>query len=202
MMALEEIREIIVEYWLRVLLSSPFSHNDIVKVMLEFSDEFEYFDPSISSHVIKYSHDKRTIGLKREPLVCGESAFGAINAKPGGEYYWELKLLKNCLFVNIGIVEADKLLPNQGYWSNGIKLYHSGEIKYYSKGEIKYGDKVTKGDIIEICLDLKEKYSLSYSVNSKDLGQIPYDVKKNKTYKLAIGFYQKGKISLLSCKIK
>ena len=52
-----------------------------------------------------------------------------------------------------------------------------------------------------MCLDLKDKYELSYIINGKDYGKIPVDIKTDTTYKFAFGFYQTGRVSLLSFEI-
>ena len=63
----------------------------------------------------------------------------------------------------------------------------------------KYGPELKKDDIIQVCLDLKDNYELSYVVNDQRLGKA-FDVKKETAYKLAISLYV-GRMSLLSYKV-
>ena len=53
-MSTREAREIIIYYWCRVLLSSSHSFKDIAKLIVEFRDEFDIFDTSISSDELHF----------------------------------------------------------------------------------------------------------------------------------------------------
>ena len=109
--------------------------------------------------------------------------------------------------INIGIVEADKLKENPSflnedhYWwgrSWGYSYYQHASV-WHNRMDESYGKQLEKGDIVGVCLDLKENYDLSYSVNGTEYGKA-FNVAKDKTYKFAIGFYQ-GKVTLLSFEI-
>lgn len=197
-MASREQSETITEYWFRILLSTSFSVVDIVAIIVGFGDEYEKFDPLVSSKKIEFSDDNKMVYLPKTNAMSGQSVYGLIDAIPGRDYHWKLKLIEECMYVNIGVIECDKLDGSRGCWTHGTMYYQNGKID----ATYKYGESLEKGDIIELCLDLKSKYELSYIVNGRDLGKIPnYDIKEDTTYKLAIGFYQNGKINLLSSKI-
>ena len=111
-------------------------------------------------------------------------------------------MVEACDFANIGIVKADNCgKPNQGWWDKGYYYYQTGTIYDFTHETKEYGEEIKENDVMEICLDLKDKNELSFIVNDKDLGKIPFDIKTDISYRLAIGFYQKGKIDLVSCEI-
>ena len=102
----------IIEYWCRVVLKSSFSIEDIAKIMIEFGDEYEYFDPLISSKDIEFSDNNLTVQIKDGN---GRSVYGFINARPGRNYHWKLQLLQDCYAANICIIEANQChSPNNG----------------------------------------------------------------------------------------
>ena len=196
-MATKEQSQMIIEYWMRILTQNSFSIDDIAQLMMEFGAEYDEFDPSTSNKDMKYKDNNLTVQLPSYTTGSGKSAYGLIDATPGRIYYWKLKLIEECRYVNIGIIKSDKLDPNQGFWRSGPRYYQRGDID----ATHKYGPTLTKNDVVEMCLDLKDKGELSFIVNGKDLGKIPYDIEATSTYKLAIGYYTQGKISLQSFKI-
>ena len=187
----------IIEYWFRqfIVNAAVISLNDITEKMVQFGNEYEYFDPLISSKRIEFIDDNLTL-QKQAGGVC--SAYGFINATPAKLYRWKLELLEDCYSANIGIIEVNSLAKNDGVWDNGIRFYQGGSVHSYRTTDMKYSKSVQKGDIIEMCLDLKDKYTLSYIINNKNFGVTPSGPKRKTQYKLAIGFYQKGKVRLVS----
>ena len=198
-----EHRQIIVEYWARILLSTSFSINDIAKIILEFGDQYEKFDPSISVEAVRFADDDLTTFFNEDDdIYYSQSSFGLIDAIPGYQYHWKVKIASYDYRGNIGIIQADKCKVIRDnvteYWWNkpyGYSYYSDGSFWHYSH-EQEYGVSLREGDIIEICLDLKDKDELSYIVNGKAFG-IADNVKRGHTYKLAIGLYS-GRVTLIS----
>ena len=56
-------------------------------------------------------------------------------------------------------------------------------------GDIEYGEPYKNGDIITICLDLKQN-KISFGQNETNFGIVPEVVFESKPYRLAMAMYQ------------
>ena len=201
----QEVRQLIIEYWCRILLSfsTSFSIDDIAKIIVEFGNEYEQFDATVSGTgmkgtTIEFGEDNLTAKF----LGYNESAFGLIEAVPGCIYHWKIKLIEvGGHSVNIGIVEADKMETQDAayFWGYeyGYSYYKDGQTWHNNKGKY-YGDPIGKDDIIHIWLDLKDKYDLSFDKNGKKYGKA-WDVNHDTTYKLAVRV--RGSVQIFSFEI-
>ena len=72
-----------------------------------------------------------------------------------------LELASDIAFVNVGIIQADKWETKKAlyFWSEAF--CEDGQIWHSNKG-FNHGDKFTSGDIIDIWLDLRNNYDLSF----------------------------------------
>ena len=203
----KKVRELIVEYWYRTLLSISLSIDDITKIIVEFGEEFERFEETLRSKKVKIKDNGKLISQTKDEYHC-HNAFGLFNATPGSKYHWKVQI-KPGLFTfkaNIGIIEANKCeesLPDL-IWcciGRGYAYYsHDGNIFHDTFLGKKYGETYTDNDVIDIRLDLKDDYMVSWGKNGKDYGK-GFDVKKETEYKLAVGMYY-GKVKLISLDIK
>ena len=83
-----------------------------------------------------------------------------------------------------------------GCWWNssyGYSYYCHDGLIYHNKLSKSYADSYTSNDTIDIWLDLKTKYELSFSKNGKLFGKAA-DVSPNATYRLAIAMERTGAI--------
>ena len=205
-------REVIVEYWYRTLLSVSLSFDDITKIIIEFGKAFERFERSLMTDNMKVN-ENGTILSQTDFHWQFNSAFGSFNAFPGNKYHWKMKILQSGkdddptkLEANVGIIPVDMheqaLRKPRVVWcciGYGYAYYSDDGKKYHDNYTgSNYGKKYKPGDIIDIHLDLKDNYNVSWGKNSKDYGK-GFDLEK-KEYKLAIGIYF-GKIQLLSLEI-
>ena len=206
----------IVEYWFRVSVKSEISIQDVAKVVAEFARMYERFDASLSHKEMKIENEGQLIYPASKSTLA--SAFGTMMVTPGNKYHWKLKVIGDDIKgINIGIIESQECSKSKSdYWwckeygfsyhSKNGWLYHrvitDGSLRGSSK---QYGDRYGDNDVIDIWLDLKDKYELSFSKNNKDMGKAS-DVKKETDYKLAVGIRISNKdnptkIELLSCDI-
>ena len=198
-------REMIVENWYRESLLKNDSIKDITQIIIKFSNEYDIFDRTISCNFAKINaSDNITEFPDNYELENDDtaSAYGELTARPGRKYQWRLKLLSDG-DANIGIIRAhDTNRRYSQYWWErryGYSYFTDGTISTKDYVKSNYGPYLKTDDIIEICLDLKEKYSLSYIVNGLDYGQA-FTVEHPINYKLAVSLYnnQQGKIQLIS----
>ena len=204
-MSTNEERELILEYWFRVLIGTDISIANISQITLEFADEYESFDPDLCQDLAKIANEGKLI-YKTIKKSVGCNAFGNIITTPDRIYHWKLKIIK-CEDdqLNIGIIEADKAkhyLEANWWFSDCGYSYWAGDGHMYHKYGVPYGEKYGKDDIIDVWLNLKEnKYELSFAKNDKKYGKAA-TVEKLKEYRLAIGMYSGVKrIELLSFEI-
>ena len=213
-MSAEETRRMIIDYWYRkVLSSSSFSIDDIAKIMIEFSEEYDKFDAKIVDFNVKHGtldleNDDQTIShynVGNDWESYSMTGYGIVEAIAGRKYHWKLQIIDKTIDANIGIIDAKLQNGKTGkditeciwweeddgfsYYSITGDLWHENEVNTYGVG-------LDKDDIIEIWLDLKENNELRYTVNDKDYGTAA-KVKSDITYKLAVGLWT-GKITLLS----
>ena len=199
-----ELRQIIIEYWSRIFLCLSIHIQDIAKIMVEYGDETEEFVPSISSKEMKFDNSNLTVYYHGNGDGEWVNAYGMIEAYPGCTYHWKLKLIEEDTEPNIGIIESTKhkesASTDNGWWNEsfGYSLFQDGDI-YHHEHWGPYAVAIGKNDIVDIFLDLKENYEISFAVNDKKYGKA-YDVNKETNYRLAIGLYN-GKISLISFEI-
>ena len=190
-------RRLIINHWIRILKSPSISTDDIAKLIIDFGNDYEAFDPKISSKDIKFSEDNLTISKRKG---FGRSAYGTIHAISGGKYHWKLKMIEECPLSYIGLIEADHCAPDQRHWIDGFSYYYGGGIYEYGMKTDCKDIGAGAGDIVEMYLDLRDENTLKYMLNGQDLGTIPCDTGSNKNviYKLAFGFYNSGRVSLMS----
>ena len=124
-----------------------------------------------------------------------------------------MKISNGCSDVNVGIIEADKCEAYQGkmwwteagisYFSNDGQIYQYDEItglcKYHLYGE-GFGDE--ESCIMDIWLDMNDKYQLSFAMNQVEFGTAA-NVKGSMKYRLAVCIYKPcTRIELLSSNIQ
>ena len=202
-------RLIITQYWFRLFVSTVFSMDNIAKIVIEFGNEYEEFDIRVSHQYLVFDDESNSISITEADIEDPDadievvSGFGKIDAISGHKYHWKLQLLEESK-IKVGIVEADKLKQYPGFFNENHHWWlRSWGYAYYYKSYIlhdtmkkKYGEQLERGDVIEMWLDLEKNYDLSYVVNDTEYGKA-FDVDKDKTYRLAIGFVE-GKVSLIS----
>ena len=200
------VKQLIIECWFRKLIELELSIEDIAKIIIEFADEYEQFDPEKTSKDLKLENDNLDVYLPTIASLLTARSFGLLDATPGRKYHWKIKILDE-MSGNIGIIEADKYISfskgTDGWWYypygyayySGKDLYNDYENTTY----IVYGEEYDVDDIIDVWLDLKDNYDLSFGKNEKKFGKA-FDLKKDTTYKLAIGLYSGG-VRLMSFEI-
>ena len=167
---------------------------------------YDEFHESLNTELISIENNGITSICKGKSSGRVQSAFGKLIVCPGMKYYWKIKLIEiedGCLC--IGVVESDKPFMATSLWWN--KSW--GYAYYCSAGHLfnddwrKYGEELSNnGDIIEIWLDLKDDYTMSYAGNCKSYG-IAFDMNKSTKYRLAIGMWKSAKrIELLQFETK
>ena len=136
MSSTEQERQIVVAYWFRKLISADISIQDILSIVLKFSEVYEEFDKSLSHKSIKIEDDGMSFSKKD---YGDHTAFGIVVARTGKKYHWKLKVIECEDDINIGIVDKDKCKENDtggwwqtnygySYWSYDGFLYHEIEI--------------------------------------------------------------------------
>lgn len=193
----------IIEYWYRVLSGSSFSIVNISKIIIEYCKEYEQFDKDLTHQSLELD-DEGLILCKDAHNAAGcISSFGKIIAKPGYKYHWKIETVESERYDgNIGIVEADQVIETNGLWW-GTQYgwsYFTDQAVYHGTKHHIYGDSyITKGDIVDIWLDLKENEGLSFSKNNTKFAKA-YDMDRDKSYRLAIGLFR-GKVKIVSFEI-
>lgn len=204
MTALE--RQMIFEYWLRVLLEIEITIEDIAKIALSYADEYEAFDADLCDDVFIRIEDEGKTMFKYKANYTFSNGFGTFSANPGRSYHWKLKVIVDLgSDLNIGIIKANEcentITSNFSAEGYGYSYYAGGRMRHDFENK-RYGNKYGQGDIIDIWLDLtKYKNTLSFGVNDEKFRNIK--VAGVTDYKLAIGMYGlPKKIKLLSFEIK
>ena len=201
-------RHKIIEYWMRILLSSANSILDITNIIITFSKEHDQFDASTSSHHIDINSGGDIIALSDSHDLARwntASAFGYFIASPGRKYEWTLQLLDDGITANLGICKSTQKNHRSKQWwqyRHGYSYFSDGSFNGYQFCKPGYGPQLAKGDIIQICLDFNQVDSdISYIVNGYDCGTA-HDINPEYNYKLAIAFESKSesnsKIQLVS----
>ena len=204
-------REMIIEYWFRILCASSFSIGDIMKIIMAFGDEYETLDPTVS-HKDFIIDDEKNIFIMKDHEVGGtRTGYGTIVANPGRIYHWKLRINKmvsehtSYQRVNIGVIEASlatrKTQSTFWFTSNGYSYYnHSGDVYsgsfskdggsggYSRERSKRYGDKYGENDVIDMWLDLKDNMTISWEKNGKKYDKI-IKVKSDIEYKFALGTF-------------
>ena len=207
-------RSLVFGYWFRVLIRSDISVEDIAKITLEFGNEYEIFDGSLSHQNINITNGELAFKALMLQRTGDKSVFGTVVAVLGRKYHWKLKVIGDEVDdINIGIIEADKCeLNKNGFWWNkcGISYYScNGHIyKYNEETELstnyEYGKpfKNEKNVMIDIWLDLKDKNELSFAKNDEKFGKAA-NVKNSMKYRLAVSIWDSDtKIQILSFDIE
>ena len=198
-------KRLITEYWTRKLLSSLISIDDMVKIIINFAEEFELFDRDLTHPELKVDTEYKTVSPSGQAEDL--NAFGSSVAVKGRKYHWRLKIEKDSLgrdpMLNIGIVEADKAVVNgdgDGWWVEkyGYSYFQtgsivSGNLDGYSA---EYGKEQEAGDIIEIWLDLKDNANLSFGINGESYGEA-FVVNEAKKYRFALNV-DNGEVTILA----
>eukprot|EP01084_Bolivina_argentea_P282959 484486_1 len=187
---------LIIEYWLRTLFAHPCFFDDPTKIITEFAHEYEQFE---SFETSRLSLKKKNNGLtlyKYDSIDDNYNGFGKIIATKGRIYHWELKITTTDeRYLNIGIVEADAF-----HWYDITYCYYNTAGNFYDYGSKKcvpYGDTYTSNDIIDVWLDMANKYELSFAKNGKRYGTACC-VCKDKEYRLAIGMLGNHTVDILA----
>ena len=218
-MSSKQERMLIFEYWFRVLVGYDITIKSISQIASDFGDKYEILDKSLSSEYFTIEND--TLAFMKGSEYGGDmSVFGAIAADSGYAYHWKVKLFKNpdekedYFFINIGIIEADKTeeYKDGNWWSTaGISYFSCGggifqfdqatqKSKHHSYGKDFSAD--SKDVIVDIWLDMKDKYELSFGINGKNFGKAA-DVKDSLTYRLGVNMCdQSTRIELLSFELR
>ena len=204
-------RELIIEYWYRILINLSLEIKDICSIINEFGDEYEIFDPSLIHQKLDISDEGMTVSKAVDPNSRPKcSAFGSIIANPGRKYHWKFQVLKatpaqNMLFVNIGVIEDGEAVQGalDHYWwteSYGYSFFSSGSVwnNHKSFTPDGYTDKMEFEDEIHVWLDLKTDgdYHIKFGRNEEVFGKA-FDMKQNTNYRMAVSICE-GKVKLLS----
>ena len=127
-MCSNEEKELIIEYWYRTSTKSSFSIVDITQIMIAFAQEYDKFDPSISSSFITILDDYTTLTNDNDDGIP-VSAFGIVDVVSGRKYQWTIKIMEPT-DSEIGIIEKDKCEENRDdYWwceSFGFSYFDEG----------------------------------------------------------------------------
>eukprot|EP01084_Bolivina_argentea_P311293 538830_1 len=200
---------VVIGNWYRKAVTSYLyiEHNDIKKIITEYFGGFDSFHPLLCHKRSVLSNTCQKISNNGSLLAL--SAFGVVSAVSGKIYHWRFHLSKDCTnFTNIGVIEANKCdnkCDNTCWWheSFGYSYFsQTGEIwnnnlKYGSKS---YGERYGRNDIIDVWLDLKDKYELLFGKNGKCFDKA-FDMKRNTQYRFAVCF-SVGEITLENSKFK
>ena len=173
---------------------------------VEEAEKEEKKDEKKKDEIIKDKWDQDILERRKKLQCNGQNikhiemddvvtTFGEYKATSSTVTKWNIKILKlggTKKPIMIGIVESKRATLNMikriGDYPYGFG-YNSKGFIYNDKKKKKYGQQYKDGDIITITLNLND-YTLSYSINDKDLG-IAYKLPKNKKkdYKVAVSTY-------------
>ena len=200
---------LIIEYWFRVLLSSPSSIADISSIISEFGREIEAFKadqchPGLDIEAEGAILHKKELDDHTNYVHIATNGFGSFTATRGRAYHWKLKVIKlEDKELNIGIIHADKVSEriDGSYWwskSGGFSYYardghfYSGDPRYSGLTPMHCGDSYGVDDVVDVWLDLRDNAHLSFAKNGKQFART-FDVDPGIEYKLAIGMYGEDK---------
>ena len=208
----------IFEYWFRVLIGSDISIQNISNITVEFAAELDMFEASLCHKKIKIENEGKLIS-KTTSYANSCSAYGTFTASPGKKYHWKLHVIqcedRGLNQMNIGIADANQApkLLDQSWWheKNGYSYFSGNGQMYHKKrgtdtsrfdyGGYSFGEKYGTNDIIDICLDIKDKNELLFSKNDKEIATA-IKVDGSTDYKLAVGLYgDSKKVEILSFEI-
>ena len=188
----------IIEYWYRTIFAGKNSIQFVSAIVTQYGKECDIFDRSLSHEALSIEDDGSTLAANRY-ISSRFSGFGTIIARPGRKYHWKLKIVQksgynNHLDNNFGVIEATKCAESNNYywWSSygqsnyGYSYYSDGD-KY--PGPERYGEGHQVGDIIDVCLNLKDKNPyLEFAKNDKQFGKA-FDLKEDTEYRLGVSLY-------------
>ena len=180
--------------------------DDIVNLINTFGKTLETFDPDLIYSALQVDDGYETITNPEGSYQ--KSAFGKMIAVKGRIYHWTVKIDEDVYgrdpYINIGIFDANKAKNNlDGCWwkkEYGYSYFKSGTIwSYSSEINTKYGTRHKAGDIIEMWLDLKDKYTLSYAKNDKHFG-VAFKIPSNTSYRFGLNV-ARGKVTIIAFEI-
>ena len=195
----EEIREIIVEYWFRVLIKIPFV-NDIMMIINKYGVEIEEFDRNISDECLNFDENGKIMTGHITDTKGWKNGFGTIILKPGNIYEWKIKIIKHRAQIMIGIIENDKCLSSEYKDKNRFFFHQRWSMAYYAgNGSAysgicnslcdSYGKPMKQDDIITVYVDL-ERNILRFSQNDKQYKDIIKFIKQDTEYRLIVSFFK------------
>ena len=132
------------------------------------------------------------------------TAIGTYVAEKGAIYTWTCKLIKGDGFC-VGLLSNDMVQNHYEYWwsqsySQGVALFSSlkensdTEKGYFYGHGFDYGQNYSEGDVITVCLDLKQN-KISYGRNETQFKAVPgHHITKERDYRLAISVNDKNTI--------
>ena len=207
-------RDLIFDNWFGTLIARDINAVDIKSICLNYAKEYEMFISSLTYGAPEIQNNGRIIYCDgNDPCA----AYGYFTAKPGYIYHWRMKvILSGDQEVNIGILNAknhiimDKIENNyyydeddKGPWNeNDGWSYYSNTGTLWNGGKYKeYGDPYDDNDIIDMWLDLRDKYQISFAKNNKHFGKAA-NVPQNTQYKFGISVdCEEAKIEIISFEI-
>ena len=208
-MSTKEQRQLVIEYWFRILIGECITIDDISNIINDFGNVYDKFDPDSSSNSVTFENNDSMITFHQTTNSDTCNVFGTEVAKPGKMYHWKLKLGElGEKYLNVGIIEADKCEVEQDsadWWNNAYGFaYYLVDGDIWNNGEfINYGEQCEMGDIIVIYLDLRDnKYELSFARNDKKFGKAA-NMRHATEYKLVTGgsFTSTKKVEILMFEI-
>ena len=207
LMATESDRPLIIAYWFRILISESIGIDNISSIISNFAEEYEHFESSLVHEEIMIEDEGETLLNKPEISHSRRSAFGSIIAKPGNKYHWKVHVVSGCSSINIGVIEADEAHKNvDKYWWNQGYGYSYFQVGLLFNGYLdenddpSYGGYISDDDIIDVWLDLKDHYQLSFAKNDENYGKA-FDMKQNMDYRFSVGFATNTiEMHLVQCK--
>ena len=193
-MATEAEIPLIIAYWFRIMISRLIVIDNISSIISKFAEQHEHFKSSLVHKEIMIENEGKTLLNTAETRLGRKSAFGSIIAKPGYKYHWQVHVVSGVSDINIGVIEADKAQKSvDKYWWNegyGFSYFFLGQLyngNWDEDDDRSYGRILGDGDIIDVWLDLKDHYQLSFGKNEEDYGKA-FDMKQKMDYRFSVCF--------------
>ena len=191
------MREIIVGYWFRTLISYDISIDSISKIIISFSQIYEQFvdHDSHGGEMVTIDSDGKVLSCKYQ---AGYTAMGSIVTANGYKYHWTLKIIAMEYDIYTGITDIAKNWDyTYAWWSyGGLRRREEGQVNNNYANDEGYGENHT----VHIWLDLSDdKRELSFGRNDQDFGKA-FDVTSTQ-YKLAILIYGTTELEIIDFEI-
>ena len=210
-MALEQKHQLILENWIRTILKHDFVVN-LVVLIIKFSQIFERFDEKLTHKKLVIEEDGLRVTMKSDETVQSTmirrtgnqwlTAIGTCIAIPGYIYTWKCKLVKGDV-IFVGCLLNNKVDNHTEYWWGPNEAVAFWSSRKYSQqqglfhpGSTYYGQTYKEGDIITICLDLKQN-KISYGNNKTQFDAIHVDLLKKHELRLVIAFHDSQKCTII-----